>query len=38
MNKVSEITEEKVHGKFEFAMLVYTAVMVTLTDLLMVSF
>jgi SulP family sulfate permease len=34
MIKPSEIKEVKEHGKFEFAMLVYTAVMVPLTDFL----
>jgi SulP family sulfate permease len=34
MIKVSEIKEIKAHGKFEFAMMVYTAVMVPLTDFL----
>jgi SulP family sulfate permease len=34
MIKPSEIREVKSHGKFEFSMLVYTAVMVPLTDFL----
>jgi len=34
MIKPSEIKEIKSHGKFEFAMMVYTAVMVPLTDFL----
>lgn len=34
MIKVSEIKEVKQHGKFEFSMMVYTAVMVPLTDFL----
>lgn len=34
MIKPSEIKEVKSHGKFEFAMMVYTAVMVPLTDFL----
>jgi SulP family sulfate permease len=34
MIKPSEIKEVKGHGKFEFAMMVYTAVMVPLTDFL----
>jgi len=34
MIKVSEIKEIKSHGKFEFSMMVYTAVMVPLTDFL----
>lgn len=34
MIEPSEIKEVKEHGKFEFAMLVYTAVMVPLTDFL----
>jgi SulP family sulfate permease len=34
MIKVSEIKEIKLHGKFEFSMMVYTAVMVPLTDFL----
>lgn len=34
MIKPHEIKEVKAHGKFEFAMLVYTAVMVPLTDFL----
>jgi SulP family sulfate permease len=34
MIKVSEIKETKLHGKFEFSMMVYTAVMVPLTDFL----
>ena len=34
MIKVLEIIEAKKHGKFEFAILVYTAVIVPLTDFL----
>jgi SulP family sulfate permease len=34
MIKIGEIKEIKSHGKFEFAMMVYTAVMVPLTDFL----
>lgn len=34
MIKVSEIKEVKQHGKFEFSIMVYTAVMVPLTDFL----
>jgi sulfate permease, SulP family len=34
MIKVREIKEIKTHGKFEFSMMVYTAVMVPLTDFL----
>ena len=34
MIKRTEILELKEHGKFEFAMMVYTAVMVPLTDFL----
>jgi SulP family sulfate permease len=34
MIKPSEIKEVKGHGKFEFAMMIYTAVMVPMTDFL----
>ena len=34
MIKFSEIKEIKQHGKFEFSMLIYTAVMVPMTDFL----
>ena len=34
MIKVKEIKEIKTHGKFEFSMMVYTAIMVPLTDFL----
>jgi SulP family sulfate permease len=34
MIKVSEITEIRNHGKFEIAIMVYTAIMVPVTDFL----
>lgn len=34
MIKISEIKEIKAHGKFEFSMMLYTAIMVPLTDFL----